>query len=222
MKNGRPASSRYPLLDPLSDIRHHRLHLTKNKQSPTGLGDPILFLMKQEDAQLDANWGGSPSPIHHWMEALLRLAAMCLLNLARLLGMSPSRHPGECHTDVSRRSRKAKAGATPQALPLKDRDPATKETIPAVRNSSEPTIALMLSSERSSRPSKHEGALTARRHESSLASCKGETRSVERFSRHRDAFTLSRLRAAAAHRHEESRNLPRPSRTRVSGHTAPT
>jgi hypothetical protein len=150
-----------------------RSRLTKNKQSPTGLGDPILFLMKQEDAQLDANWGGSPSPIHHWMEALLRLAAMCLLNLASLLGMRPSRHVRECHTDVSRRSRKAKAGATPQALPLQDCDLAIKETDLAARTSSQSIEALMLSSELGPRPrshrvypelvegSKHEGGLTA-------------------------------------------------------------
>jgi hypothetical protein len=87
------------------------------------------------------------------MEALLRLAAMCLLNLASLLGMRPSRHVRECHTD-----------ATPQALPLKDRDPSTKETNPAAQTSSETTPALMLISARSARPSKHEGALTARRH----------------------------------------------------------
>jgi hypothetical protein len=117
--------------------------------------------MKQEDAQLDANWGGSPSPIHHWMEALLRLAAMRLLNLARLLGMRPSRHVRECHTDV-----------TPQALPLEDRDPS-KETDLAEATGHKPTIALMLSSELGPRPrsrrvypelvegSKHEGGLTA-------------------------------------------------------------
>jgi hypothetical protein len=148
------------------------LSLTENKQSPTGLGDPILFLMTQEDAQLDANWGGSPSPIHHWMEALLRLAAMCLLNLASLLGMRPSRLSGECHTDVSRRSRKAKAGVTPQALPLEDRDPS-KETDLAEATGHKLPIALMLSSELGPRPrsprvypelvegSKHEGGLTA-------------------------------------------------------------
>jgi hypothetical protein len=127
-------------------------HLTKNKQSPTALGDPILLGMKQEDAQLDANWGGIPSLIHHWMEALLRLAAMCLSNLASLLGMRVSRLPGECHTD-----------ATPQALPLEASDPSTKE-IERAAPSSQSIEALILSSERSSRPSKDEGVLTAARH----------------------------------------------------------
>jgi hypothetical protein len=131
--------------------------LTENKQSPTGLGDPILFLMKQEDA----HWGGSPSLIHHWMEALLRLAAMLLSNLARLLGMRVSRLSGECHTDV-----------TPQALPLQDCDLAIKESTRAAP-SSQSLEALMLSSELGPRPrsrrvypelvegSKHEGGLTA-------------------------------------------------------------
>jgi hypothetical protein len=206
MKNGRPASSRYPLLDPLPDIRHHRLHLTKNKQSPTGLGGPILLGMIQEETQLDANWGGSPSLIHHWMEALLRLAAMYLSNLADLLGMRVSRPPGECHTD-----------ATPQALPLQDRDPTTKETAPAARTSSQTTEALMVSRcAQAHRPSNHEGGLTARRRESSLASHRGS-----RLSKHRDTFSLSRLRAAAAHPQKESRALSRPKRTRISGHTAP-
>ena len=205
--------------------------LTKNKQSPTALGGLILFLMKQEDAQLDANWGGSPSLIHHWMEALLRLAAICLLSLARLLGMRPSRLSGECHTD-----------ATPQALPLQDRDPITKETQPAA-TSSQSTEALMLSSElgRSPRPrpSKHEGGLTAARSESSLAKARSAACQGSRFSRQWDALGLprlipakagtqggpqglSRLRAAAAPPHEESRALPRPPRPRISGHTAPT
>jgi hypothetical protein len=131
----------------------HGFHLTKNKQSPTGLGGPILLGMTQEDAQRDANWGGSPSLIHHWMAALLRLAAMYLSNLANLLGMRVSRPPGECHTD-----------ATPQALPLEDRDPATKETQPAARTSSQTTEALMVSRcAHAHRPSNHEGGLTAAR-----------------------------------------------------------
>jgi hypothetical protein len=152
-------------------------HLTKNKQSPTGLDDPILFLMKQEDAQLDANWGGSPSPIHHWMEALLRLAAMCLLNLASLLGMRPSRLSGECHTDVSRRSRKAKAGATPQALPLEDRDSTTKEINSAATRSSKTTTA---------------------RRESSLAKAQSAACQGSRLSKHRDCLVLPPLIPANA------------------------
>jgi hypothetical protein len=184
--------------------------------------------MKQEDAQLDANWGGSPSLIHHWMEALLRLAAMCLLNLACLLGMNPSRLPGECHTD-----------ATPQALPLEDRDPI-KEATSAEAISHKLPIALMVvrSGPRSGRidpvdqfefrtcaqarrPSKHEGVFTTARDESSLAKARSAACQGSRFSKHRDAFSLSRIRAAAAHRDEDSCNLPWLSRTRISGHTAP-
>jgi hypothetical protein len=174
---------------------------------------------------------------------------MCLLNLARLLGMRPSRHVRECHTDVSRRSRKAKAGATPQALPLKDRDPS-KETNLAARTSSQSIEALMLSRPHSGRPSNHDGVLTAARDESSLAKARSAACRGSRLSKHRDHLGLPRLipatcraeaarrrrkagpqggpqglsrrRAAAAPRHEESCNLSRLARARISGHTAPT
>ena len=162
--------------------------------------------MTRRETQSNAHWSGVPSLTELWLGALLRLAAMWLVNLAGLLGMRLSRLSGECHTD-----------ATPQALPLKDCDPTTKETETAARNSIQSIKALMPSRTRSVRPSKHEGVLTARRDESSLALCQGS-----RFSRHRDTLDPSRRRAAAADYHEESRTLSRPSRTRISGHSAPT
>ncbi len=59
-----------------------------------------------------ANWSRTPSPIHHWLEALLRAFAMLWSNLADIVRMRPSRLPRECHTD-----------ATPASLPQQDRDP---------------------------------------------------------------------------------------------------
>src|SRR5262245_20365464 len=117
--------------------------------------------MKRRETQQDANWGGSPSSIHHWMEAMLRLAAMFLANLACFFGMRLSRYSGECHT-----------GATPEALPQSDCDPTSKETTSAEAISHKPAIALMVSSERSSRPSNREGVLTPVRSPAQPARCR--------------------------------------------------
>jgi hypothetical protein len=103
-------------------------------------------------ALVRANWIGPPSPIHLWMEALLRAFAMLVSNLADIVRLRPSRPLSDWHTDVSRRSRKAKAGAAPAPLPQQDRDPATKETETAAPSSNSHK-ARMVSSTRSVRPS---------------------------------------------------------------------
>jgi hypothetical protein len=160
----------------------HR-RLTKKKQSPTALGGPILLGMNKEDAQQDANWGGSPSPIHQWMEALLRLAAMLLSNLANLLGMNPSRLSGECHTD-----------ATPQALPQKDCDPIEKETTLAEATGRLQTTAVRHESSlakarsaacRGSRFSKHRDAFSLSRLRAAAAHPRDESRTLPRNPRPR-------------------------------------
>jgi hypothetical protein len=93
------------------------------------------------------------------MEALLRAFAMLWSNLADIVRMRPSRPLSDWHTDVSRRSRKAKAGAAPAPLPQQDRD-TIEEIIQAGPTSHETIEALMVSSTRSVRPSNHEGGLT--------------------------------------------------------------
>lgn len=124
--------------------------------------------MFNRETQQAANWGGSPSPIHHWMEAMLRLAAMCLGNLARLFVYRPSNPTGECD-------------ACPEGLPASDPmcDPIRKEPDLAAQPDSRTTMTLMLvrSGSRSgrihpmpqferrttpsARASRHEGAPTA-------------------------------------------------------------
>ena len=63
-------------------------------------------------AQPCANWIGPPSLTGLWLEALLRMAAMLVSNLALIVRMGVSRLAGECHAE-----------ATPQALPRQDREP---------------------------------------------------------------------------------------------------
>ena len=79
-------------------------------------------------AQRRANWSGAPSPIHLWMEALLRVAAMLRSIVAATFQMDPSRRARECDTPPA-----------PQALPRRTRDPI-EETIsaePASRQTAE-------------------------------------------------------------------------------------
>jgi hypothetical protein len=177
----------------------------------------------RRETQQDANWSGAPSPIHRWMEALLRLAAMYLVSLAGLFGMRPSRLVGECHTD-----------ATPQALPQSDCEPTSKETKPAAASSRTTAALIILGRTRSVRPSTRPPKLEERRWKDEGVLTEFNDKLVEE---HRDSLGLSplipakagtqgrrqglsRLKAAAAHRHEDRLDLPR-THTRMSGHIAP-
>jgi len=111
--------------------------------------------MKRRETQSAAHWSGAPSLTERWLGALLRLAAMCLVSLARLAGFKRSIPTGECDARPDRMFEPA----TPS-------DPITKETHQAAHNSSRTTAALILSRCASARrPSKDEGGLTAARDE---------------------------------------------------------
>ena len=85
------------------------------------------------------------------MAALLRLAAMLVLNAASFLGMRPSCLPGECHAD-----------ATPALLPQGESGTLKKDN-PLAATTSPSLECLMVSSTRSVRPSNHEAGLTGAR-----------------------------------------------------------
>ncbi len=98
-------------------------------------------------AQRRAKWSGAPSPIHHWMEALLRVVAMLWSIVAATFQMSPSRHARECDTPPA-----------PQALPRRTHD-SFRETNSAATHS-QSTEVLMLRAPKG-RVSKHGDGLTA-------------------------------------------------------------
>src|SRR5574339_533534 len=89
--------------------------------------------MKRRETRSEANWGGIPSSIHRWMEALLRLAAMCLVSLAKLVVFRSSLPTGECDA--------CQAGPSGSDMPS---DPIKKHPNQAVRHDGRTTIALML------------------------------------------------------------------------------
>jgi hypothetical protein len=110
------------------------LPMTRHKAAQTGLG--------------------TPSPLDRWINALLRVFAMLMSHAARFCSMRLIRHAPECHS-----------AATPEVLPRKESG-KLKETRQAAGSSHASTSfnaqeALMVSSERSSRPSNHQGELTA-------------------------------------------------------------
>jgi hypothetical protein len=122
---------------------------------------------------------GTPSPLDRWINAMLRGLAMLVSFARSIRSMRLIRPPAECHSD-----------ATPEALPceesgkLKEPEQAARssQTQRASASSSHANEALMVSSERSSRPSNHEGGLTAlstshpRVHPEDLGSRGGGTR----------------------------------------------
>jgi hypothetical protein len=139
------------------------------------------------------------------MEAVLRLAAMSLVNLACFFGMRLSRLVRECHTD-----------GMPEVLPQRESEPTTKDTEQAARERSRTMI----------------GTLTAINRESS--SGKARQRRIPRIPV-RETRELStsptadptgilgtrRLRALAENDSRESLRLPRRTRPRIRGHIAP-
>jgi hypothetical protein len=90
---------------------------------------------------------GTPSPLDRWINAMLRGLAMLVSHVARRLA---SRHP------ISAAECDGRCDRLPEANIVLDQHP---EPQPAAA-SSQPIEALMVSSERSSRPSNHEGGLT--------------------------------------------------------------
>jgi hypothetical protein len=124
------------------------LPMTRHKATQTGLGNP--------------------SPLDHWINALLRVFAMLVSHAAHLCSMRLIRLSAECHSD-----------ATPEALPCKESG-KLKETTQAAecshtrRTSASSSLAhakaneshvgreaLMVSSVAiATRPSNHEGGLT--------------------------------------------------------------
>jgi hypothetical protein len=99
-------------------------------------------------AQPRAKWSWTPSFTEHWLEAMLRAFAMFVVQVAATFRMSFSRYARVCDTQPA-----------PVVLPEETRDISNKETHAAAPDSQ--TIeALMVSSERSSRLSNHEGELT--------------------------------------------------------------
>ena len=109
------------------------------------------ILLAMTKAQRRANWSGAPSPIHLWMEALLRVAAMLWSIVAATFQMDPSRRARECDTPPA-----------PQALPRRTRDPI-EETETAEPASHETTEALMPRAGEAG-ASKREGGLAAAGH----------------------------------------------------------
>ena len=99
--------------------------------------------------QSGANWSDVPSLSHLWMAALLRLAAMVVSGAADPLRMLLTLLARECHTDGKR-----------DRLPAR-KDGNQSQEAPAAATHGPSTEARMVSSERSSRPSNHEGALTS-------------------------------------------------------------
>ena len=146
------------------------------------------IMLPMTKAQRRAKWTGTPSPIHHWMEALLRVVAMLWSIVATTFQMSPSRRARECDTPPA-----------PQALPGGTRD-TIKETNSAVTHSRSHEV-LMLRAPKG-RVSKHEDVLTAPSH---TADRQGDCHpgSAQRcpgpIPRHRDSQTHgSRLSSAHA------------------------
>ena len=115
-------------------------------------------MLPMTKAQRRANWSGAPSPIHHWMEALLRVVAMFWSIVAATFQMDPSRRARECDTPPA-----------PQALPRRTRDPI-EEPISAEPASRQTAEVLMAGSTRRVRlvypelveGSNHEDMLAAR------------------------------------------------------------
>ena len=91
---------------------------------------------------------GTPSPLDRWINAMLRGLAMLVSNVARCFASRNQASAAECDGDCDR---------LPETNVVLDQH---QETDPAAA-SSQPTEALMVSSERSSRPSNHEGGLAA-------------------------------------------------------------
>jgi hypothetical protein len=98
-------------------------------------------------AQTRAHGLVTPSPLDHWIDAMLRAFVELVRNVVSTLWMNRRRPPAECHSD-----------ATPAVLPGATNDTQSGNQ-PAATNS-QPPLALMVSSARSARPSNHEGVLT--------------------------------------------------------------
>src|SRR6185436_2142358 len=104
------------------------LPMTRHKATQTGLG--------------------TPSPLDHWINAMLRVFAMLVSHAAHLCSMRLIRISAECHSD-----------ATPEALPctksgkLKEPEQAAPDS--HTDHPSNAQEAPMVSSERSSSPSNH-------------------------------------------------------------------